>query len=212
MELINTLAQEYCERFTSSEDELLKEIAEYTNRNDPQAHMLSGHVQGIFLHAMSAMMKPSRILEIGCFMGYSALCLAAGLAEDGLVYTLEINEKYANLARSFFNKSLLKDKIILQLGSALDIIPGLDIEWDLVFIDADKENYVNYYELVLPRVRKGGFVVADNVLFHGEVLEKTIRGKNAVAIHAFNNHVVRDQRVEVVLVTVRDGLSIIRKK
>lgn len=212
MELINDLVQDYSERYSSAEDELLSEIAAYTYAHHPQSQMLSGHVQGRLIHGLCAMMAPSRILEIGTFMGYSALCLAAGLAPDGLIYTLELREEDATRAQSYFNKSLLRDKIILQVGNALELIPNLDAVWDLVFIDADKVNYINYYELVLPRLRKGGVILADNVLFHGEIFKKPMEGKNAIAIQAFNEHVIADPRVETVLITVRDGLSLIRKK
>ena len=212
MELINTQVQEYSEKYSTAEDDLLKEIADYTYANHPQSQMLSGHVQGRLLHALSAMMSPKRILEVGTFMGYSALCLAAGLTPGGLLYTLELREDDAAKARSYFNKSLLRDKIILQVGDALKMIPDFKEEWDLVFIDADKVNYINYYELVLPQLRKGGVILADNVLFHGEIFKKPLDGKNAKAIQAFNDHVMADKRVETVLVTVRDGLSLIRKK
>ena len=211
-ELINTMVENYAAKFTSSTDELLKEIEDYTMQNHPQSIMLSGPVQGKLLEMISYMVQPKKILEIGTFMGYSALCLAKGLTAGGKLHTLELNEEDATRSQNYFTKSSQKDQIILHRGDALKIIPELNETWDLVFIDADKVNYINYYELTLPRLRKGGFILADNVLFHGEVLEEKISGKNALAIHAFNKHVSADKRVEQVMLTVRDGLMCIVKK
>ena len=211
MELVNQLAEVYAQKYSSSEDELLVELAEYTKHYHPHAHMLSGHVQGRFLEIISKLLQPKRILEIGTFTGYSALCLANGLAADGELHTIEIRAEDAKIARSFFSKSLGNNKIILHEGNALAIIPEIREEWDLVFIDADKTRYIDYYELTLPFLKNNGLIIADNVLFHGEVLAENITGKNAKAIQAFNEHVLIDERVDSVLLTVRDGLSIIRK-
>jgi predicted O-methyltransferase YrrM len=158
------------------------------------------------------MIRPGKILEIGTFTGYSALCLAKGLAPGGELHTIEISKEEAALSRRYFSKSLQSKQIILHEGNALDIIPALDDTWDLVFIDADKVNYINYYELTLPRLKQGGFIIADNVLFHGEVLDENITGKNAKAIHAFNKHIAGDERIQHVMVTVRDGLMLVQKK
>jgi predicted O-methyltransferase YrrM len=174
--------------------------------------MLSGHVQGKLLEMFSLMLKPQNVLEIGTLSGYSSLCLAAGLAEDGHLHTIELREKDANVAREFISRSAYAKRITVHTGNAIEIIETLKAPWDLVFIDADKINYRNYFEAVLPDLRPGGFVLADNVLFHGEVLEEEIRGKNARAIHAFNEHIKNDNRIESVLLTVRDGLMLIRKK
>jgi caffeoyl-CoA O-methyltransferase len=212
LELINTLAQAYSERYTSRSEPLLNEIAAKTYATHPHSHMLSGHVQGRFLEMISYMMQPRRVLEIGTFTGFSALCLAKGLTKDGVLHTLELREEDARTARDYFRVSVWKDQIILHLGNALEIIPTLDESWDLVFIDADKVHYIDYYRLVLPKLRKGGMIVADNVLFHGEVLEDPIKGKNAMAIQAFNDFVAKDESVEKVLLTVRDGVMLIRKK
>ncbi|HRQ51791.1 MAG TPA: O-methyltransferase, partial [Agriterribacter sp.] len=178
----------------------------------PRAHMLSGRVQGKLLTMLSRMISPSRILEIGTFTGYSALCMAKGLKADGLLYTIELREEDALKAQGFFNKSAVKDRIKLQVGNALEIIPALNESWDMVLLDADKVNYINYYEIVLPQLKRGGFIIADNVLFHGQVLGEKPEGKNAKAIHAFNTHVKQDSRVEQVLLTVRDGLMLVMKK
>ena len=212
MEIINNKAEDYAARFTTPTDNLLQEIEKYTLENHPQAVMLSGPIQGKLLEMISLMIRPERILEIGTFMGYSALCLAKGLTAQGELHTLEIGKEDADIARNYFSKSLYSKQIILHEGNALDIIPALNETWDLIFIDADKVNYINYYELTLPMLKKGGFILADNVLFHGEVLEENITGKNAKAIHAFNEHLEKDNRIQHVLVTVRDGLMLIQKK
>ena len=211
MEIINKIAQDYAQRFSSKEDELLAEIASYTNQNHPHANMLSGHVQGKILETLSCLLQPKNILEIGTFTGYSALSLAKGLPPDGMLHTIELREEDAATARRFFSKSLQKNKIVLHTGNALEIIPAFKEKWDIVFIDADKTGYIDYYELTLPQLNKNGLIIADNVLFHGEVLEGNIKGKNAKAIHAFNEHVANDKRVEQVMLTVRDGLFLIRK-
>ena len=211
MEMIIPKAQAYAERFTTAEGSLLGQIAEYTSKNHPQAQMLSGHIQGKLLEMISHLVRPRRVLEIGTFMGYSALCLAAGLTEDGRLHTIELREDDGALAAANFKRSNCRDKIILHIGNALEIIPSLKEEWDLVFIDADKVNYSEYYRLTLPRLKKGGLIIADNVLFHGEVLEEEVKGKNALAIQAFNELVGADASVDKVLLTVRDGLFLIRK-
>jgi predicted O-methyltransferase YrrM len=161
---------------------------------------------------ISLMIKPDRILEIGTFTGFSALCLAKGLAPDGKLHTIELRADDAHTANEYFIKAGAENKIELHLGDALQIIPTLEETWDLVFIDADKVSYTAYYELTLPLVKKGGWILADNVLFHGEVLEENVSGKNAKAIVAFNEHVKNDDRVQQSMLTIRDGLLLIQKK
>jgi caffeoyl-CoA O-methyltransferase len=212
MELINQKAEQYAKINTSALDEVLHEIEMYTLTNHPQAQMLSGHVQGKVLEFFSKMIAPKRILEIGTFTGFSGLCLAKGLTGDGKLVTLELREDDAATAKNYFVKAGMESKIDLHVGDALQIIPTLHENWDLVFIDADKVNYINYYELTLPSVKSGGWLLADNVLFHGEVLEDNIKGKNAKAIQAFNEHVKNDDRVEQAMLTIRDGLLLIQKK
>jgi predicted O-methyltransferase YrrM len=212
MELINCKAEQYAKHYTSALDEVLQEIEDYTLSNHTHAQMLSGHVQGKVLELLSKMIAPKRVLEIGTFTGFSALCLAKGLTEDGKLFTLELREDDAATANKYFIKAGMKEKIELCIGNALQIIPTLDEMWDLVFIDADKVNYINYYELTLPSVKKGGWILVDNIFFHGEVLEDPVKGKNAIAIHAFNEHLKNDARVERVILTVRDGLFLVQKK
>jgi caffeoyl-CoA O-methyltransferase len=211
MELINPLVQTYAKKYTSAEDSLLNEIAAFTYGKHPKSHMLSGHVQGKFLEMVSHMIRPRRILEIGTFTGYSALCLVKGLEKGGLLHTLEVREEDANAAKAYFDRSFFKDQIILHIGDALELIGEIDEWWDLVFIDADKENYINYFNLVLPKLRPNGFILADNVLFHGQVLEDPVKGKNAKAIQAFNDFVAGRDDVERMLLPLRDGLYLIRK-
>ena len=215
LQIIDPQAEAYASQFTSAEEALLQEIAASTQAVHPHAHMLSGHVQGKFLEMISSLLQPRRILEIGTFTGYSALCLAKGLLNDGKLHTIELREQDVTLARANFSRSIAAGKIILHEGNALDIIPQLQETWDLVFIDADKVNYINYYQLVFPMVRSGGVILADNVLFHGQVLESRqggITGKNAKAIQAFNEYIQQDGSVDKVLLTIRDGLLMIRKK
>jgi predicted O-methyltransferase YrrM len=211
MDIVHPGAQAYAEKYTSPEEALLHEVAEFTYTHHAHSHMLSGHLQGKFLEMVSCMIQPKRILEIGTFTGYSALCLAKGLQKDGKLHTIELREDDAQTAKGYFDRSIFKNKIILHIGNALDIVGELDEQWDLVFIDADKENYSNYFERVFPFVKPNGIILADNVLFHGQVLEEPIKGKNAKAIQVFNDQMLRRTDVEKVLLPLRDGLYVIRK-
>lgn len=211
MELINPLVEQYAEAFTTPEDELLREINLFTAENHSEYQMLSGHLQGKLLEMVSRMIRPTRILEIGTFTGYSALCLAKGLATGGQLHTIELREKDATTARGFFDRSSFKDQIILHTGNALNIVPGFRETWDLVFIDADKESYIEYFKLVLPRVRQNGFILADNVFFHGQVLEEQAKTKNGKAMKAFSEYISERQDIDKVMITIRDGLYLIRK-
>lgn len=212
LELIHPLAENYAAKYSSTEDLLLQEIAAVTVRSHAEPHMMSGHLQGKFLEMISKLLQPHRILEIGTMIGYSSICLAKGLSKNGVLHTIEMREQDAFIAQQNFVKAGLNHQIQLHLGNALEIIPQLNEEWDLVFIDADKPGYLRYYELVKPRLKKGGLILADNVLFHGDVLAEEMKGKNAKAIHAFNEMVAADEEVEKVVLTLRDGLSLIRKK
>jgi len=212
MELVNSKAEQYAKTNTSALDELLSEIEVFTNTHHPHAQMLSGHVQGKVLELFSCMIQPKRILEIGTFTGFSALCLAKGLQAEGQLHTIELREEDAETAKRYFIRSGVNEKISLHVGDALKLIPSITETWDLVFIDADKVNYIPYYELTLPAVKKGGWIIADNVLFHGDVLQDEVKGKNAKALSAFNDHVRNDDRVQQAMLTIRDGLLLIQKK
>jgi len=211
MEIVHPQAQAYSEKYTTPEDNLLHEIADYTYTQHEHAHMLSGHLQGKFLEMISCMLRPQRILEIGTFTGYSALCLARGLQPEGKLHTVELREVDAARAQTYFDRSIFKEQIILHIGNALDIVGELGEQWDLVFIDADKENYSNYFNRVFPFVKPNGYILADNVLFHGQVLAEPVKGKNAKAIQAFNDLVMSRTDVEKLMLPLRDGLYVIRK-
>lgn len=212
MEIIPAHIEAFADAYSSPESELLAEISAYTYAQHPESHMLSGHVQGKLLSMISHMLRPRRVLEIGTFTGYSALCLAAGLPADGQLHTIELREADAKLARSYFDRSAFKDQIILHQGNALEIIPRLAETWDLVFIDADKPGYEAYFNLVLPRIRENGFILADNIFFHGQALEAEPKGKNAKAMKAFNEMIRSREDIDKLVITLRDGLYLIRKK
>lgn len=209
--LIDQLAEQYATNHSTAVSALLQEVYDYTITHHKEAHMISGPLQGQLLTMMAKMQQPKHILEIGTFTGFSALCLAAGLQENGQLHTIEYRPEDADTAQSFFNRSVYKDKIILHRGDAKTIIPQLNLEWDLIFIDADKTAYSTYYHLLMPHLNNQGIMVADNTLFHGQVLDENIKGKNAKAIDAFNKMVVADPSTEQVMLTVRDGLMLIRK-
>ena len=203
--------QGYAERFTSDESEVLRELREHCYAHFEDNSMLSGFVQGRILSMFSKMIRPNVVLEIGTYLGYSALCVAEGLAEDGKVITLDLQEDTNKVARSFVERSEYKDRIEFHLGFATEIIPTLPETFDLVFIDADKPNYTNYYDLVFDKVCPGGFIIADNVLWSGKVLDAD-QDENTKALHEFNQKVRSDSRVSNVLLPVRDGLMVITKK
>ncbi|MBL7732858.1 MAG: O-methyltransferase [Chitinophagaceae bacterium] len=211
MDLIHPSVQQYAEDYTSADNPLLQEVHDFTIAHHKEAIMLSGRLQGKLLEMISSMIRPRRILEIGTFTGYSALCLAAGLAEEGKLHTIELREEDAARARAYFDRSEYRDRIISHTGNALDIIPGLQETWDLVFIDADKPAYVDYFNLVFPRLRKNGFILADNIFFHGQVLEEPVKGKSAKGIQAFNEYIRSRQDIEKTVLTIRDGLYLLRK-
>ncbi len=212
MELINATAEAYAENFSSPEPELLSSIAISTQAHHPEAHMLSGHLQGRLLALLSRLMQPSYVLEIGTFTGYSALCLCEGLSEKGELHTIECREQDADIAESNFRKSSYSHQIHLHKGEAGKILPNLPYSWDMVFIDADKTGYAGYYDQVMPRLRKGGLLIADNIFFHGQVLDEKYQGKNSIAMRNFAKKVAEDQSTERVILTVRDGLMLLFKK
>lgn len=203
---------DYAEAHTTPETEVLKNLNRYTYANLLMPRMLSGHLQGRMLSMFSKMIKPTNVLEIGTFTGYSAICLAAGLSDNGEIHSIEVNEELENIIMRFVKEANLENKFKLHIGEAHAIIPALNKQFDLVFIDADKENYNAYFDLIIDRVVKGGFIIADNVLWSGKVL--TIPDKKDVetkALIEFNNKVMNDERVENVLIPVRDGLMVMRK-
>jgi len=202
----------YCLRHTTARNKLLRELEKYTQRNCADAQMLIGPHEGALLAMLVRLSGARRILEIGCFTGYSALCMAEALPRNGRLTTCEIKPQHAEIAQSFFTRSSHGHKIKIHLGPALETLADLpaSTRFDFVFLDADKENYVNYYEAVLPRLRSGGLIVADNVLWSGRVLAP--KKKTDRAVVAFNKHVCRDPRVECVMLPVRDGVSLIRKR
>jgi predicted O-methyltransferase YrrM len=210
--MISKKIENYTLLHTSDEDPLLHELYRETNLSVVYPRMLSGHLQGKILTLFSYMVNPTFILEIGTYTGYSAICLAKGLKPGGKLTTIEINPELVDFARKYFDRSGLNHSIVQKTGNALDIIPQLTIEWDLVFIDADKENYLNYYKMIIDQMRMGGFIIADNVLWDGKVLNSVdTQDKETRGITEFNDFVQRDSRVENVLLPVRDGLMILRK-
>lgn len=210
MDVINPALQKYSEEHTTSENSLLQKINRDTHAKVMMPRMLSGHMQGRILSMVSCMVKPFAVLEIGTYTGYSALCLAEGLRPQGKLVTLDINEELENTVRNYFNESSFNAQIDYRIGNALEIIPSLHMDFDLVFIDADKENYARYYDLVINRVPLGGYILADNVLWSGKVLDEKA-DKDTKAIKEFNRKVQDDSRVENVLLPVRDGILIMRK-
>jgi len=201
---------DYAEKFTSDESAVLKELREHCYAHYEDKAMLSGFVQGRILAMFSKMIRPRIVLEIGTYLGYSALCFAEGLAEGGKVITLDIQEDTNRVARSFVERSQYAGDIDFHLGFATEIIPTLPESFDLVFIDADKPNYTNYYNLVFDKVRPGGFIIADNVLWSGKVLNSD-KDEDTKALHEFNQMVQTDDRVTNVLLPIRDGLMVIQK-
>ena len=210
MDILNKDLLRYSEEHTTFESELLKKINRDTHTEVSKPRMLSGHLQGRVLAMISRMIKPSAILEIGTYTGYSAICLAEGLSTNGKLTTLEINEELEGRVRNYFKEAGLEKVIDFQVGNALHIIPTLNATFDLVFIDADKENYSNYFDLIIDKVVPGGFILADNVLWSGKVLDPN-PDKDTRAILDFNRKIQRDERVENILVPVRDGVMLIRK-
>ncbi|MDH5365400.1 MAG: O-methyltransferase [Cyclobacteriaceae bacterium] len=204
----------YIESHTENAPELLSLLDRETYANIYMPRMLSGHLQGRILAMIANMVRPKTILEIGTFTGYSAIALAEGLEENGKIITIDINEELEDIVRSYIAKANLENVIDYRVGNAINIIPEIDDELDLVFIDADKSNYSNYFDLVFDKVKKGGFIIADNVLWSGKVLEKNRKkiDKDTSSILKFNKKVHEDVRVENVLFPVRDGLMVLRKK
>jgi len=201
----------YLEAHSNSEDPVLAELSRHTHLNEVHPRMLSGHLLGSFLSVFSSLLSPARILEIGTYTGYSAICLAKGLRKGGELLTLEVNDELRPTAQRFFNKAGLRDQIELINGDALELIPRLKGEFDLVFMDAHKEDYGAYFDLVLPKLRTGGYILADNVLWGGKVLDPKEKDPITRAIQEFNKKVAEDQRVDNLMLPLRDGIMLIKK-
>jgi len=202
--------EDYCKGHTSPELSFLAALNRETHLTQVYPRMLSGHMQGTFLRLICHMIKPERVLEIGTFTGYSAINLALG--SNGIVHSIEVNPELELLASKYISEAGVENSVVLHFGEALKIIPELDETWDLVFIDADKPNYLNYYKLVFPRVRKGGWIIADNALWGGKVTDPGKADKDTAGIIEYNDFVQRDERVENLLLPFRDGLMIARKR
>jgi len=213
MEFTDPELVDYCEKHTTEEDALLKKITRITESRILMPRMISGHFQGKFLELLSKMLRPKHILELGTYTGYSAICLAKGLPAEGKLTTIDINDELETMVRGFFSEGGYTDKIDYILGNAIEILPTLKGPFDLVFIDADKINYSNYFDLLIDKVPSGGIILADNVLWSGKILLREGKkiDKDTRALLAFNQKMQEDSRVENVLLPIRDGMMMVRK-
>lgn len=211
MHFISPELENYIEQHSQQEPELLKALDKETYQKILLPRMLSGHFQGRVLSMLSKLIRPLNILEIGTYTGYSALCLCEGMQEKGQLHTIDIKEELVDFQRKYFDKSLWGNQIVQHLGEAIDIIPSLDLKFDLVFIDADKENYIHYFEMIVPKMNKGGIILSDNVLWSGKVLEPLQKNDLSTKILLeYNQLLNNDPRVETVLLPIRDGLTVSR--
>lgn len=211
MEFIDSNLDKYVVEHTSIENDLLKKIQRETHLNVLQPRMLSGPFQGRFLSLISSLIQPDKILEIGTYTGYSALCLAEGLSKSGALITIDINDELEERVKGYFQESSFSDQLTLKIGPALSIIPQLEHDFDLVFIDADKKNYINYYKEIFPKVRVGGLIIADNVLWSGKVVDQDAQDPDTQLLRDFNLMIQNDARVSNILLPIRDGLMLVRK-
>jgi caffeoyl-CoA O-methyltransferase len=211
-DIANAELEAYAEAHTTAPDALLAELAAETQETLEAPQMLTGTIEGRFLELLVHGLGARRVLELGTYSGYGTLSLAAGLPEGGRIDTCEVSEEHAAVARRYLERAGYADRVTVHLGPALDTIRALEGEWDFVFIDADKENYVAYYEEVLPRLTARGLIAADNTLWSGRVLDEADDSESTRAIRAFNEHVARDERVTSVMLTVRDGITLIRRR
>ncbi len=212
MEFISEELSDYIRLCSDEEPKLLQRLSKETYQKTLHPRMLTGHVVGRFLSLISKLMQPKKILEIGTFTGYSALCLAEGLDKDGILHTIDENEELIEFQKKYFDKSPYKNKIIQHLGKADEIIKKIEDNFDLVFIDADKTNYLNYYKALLPKINKNGLLIADNVLWSGKVLDKkNDDDPDTIALKKFNKWVKEDKRVNTIILEIRDGLTLCRK-
>lgn len=205
--------EEYILSHIDEEDDLLKELFRDAHVNLLRPRMLSGHLQGRILKMFCRMIRPRRVLEIGTYTGYATLCLAEGLDKEGLVHTVEVDDEMEDFIMKYISRSPYKERIRLHIGDAMEVVPQIGEMFDMVFIDADKRLYVDYYEMVFPYVRTGGLILADNTLWDGKVVEKVVSSdKQTVGILSFNEKIRQDNRVEKVILPLRDGLTMIWKK
>ncbi len=207
---MNEPIEKYCAQHSSNVSDVLNELERITYLRTTQPHMVSGALQGEFLIFLSKIIQPRLVVDIGTFTGYSAICLAQGLAEKGIVHTIDIDDEKESIVKEFIQKANLQNSIRYHIGEALGIIPTIDGEIDLVFIDADKENYPAYFDLVIDKVRKGGIILADNVLWKGKILNEKMDKKTQI-IDDFNKKIQTDTRIENILLPLRDGLMMMRK-
>jgi len=213
MHFISQELEDYIEQHSEKEPDLLAALNKETYQKILLPRMLSGHFQGRVLSMLSKLIRPANILEIGTFTGYAALCLCEGMQENGQLHTIDIKEELETIQRKYFDKSPWGNQIFQHLGEAIAIIPTLEIKFDLVFIDADKENYLNYFELILPKMNKGGIILSDNVLWSGKVLEPLQKNDlSTKVLLEYNELLKNDPRVETVLLPIRDGLTVSRVK
>lgn len=211
MHFLSEELENYAAQHTEDEPLLLQELSKRTHLNVLQPRMISGHFQGRFLSLLSKMVQPRTILEIGTYTGYATLCLAEGLHPEGVLHTIDIKEELTDLQREFFDRSGYGSQIVQHLGKAADIIPALDTTFDLVFIDADKQNYAHYFDLVIEKMNRGGLILSDNVLWSGKVVEEVKHNdKHTQALMAYNQKIKNDPRVETVLLPIRDGITLSR--
>ena len=208
MDFLNEEVLDYCKKFTPNK-KILQELARETEYKVLMPRMISGHLMGSFLQFMSNMIRPKYVLEIGTYTGYSAICLADGLQENGQLHTIEINAELEKISSKYFKKSQLEKKITLHIGNALDVIPTLDLSFDIIFIDADKKNYCKYYELALKKLNKGGYIFIDNVLWSGKVLSSPEKNDfETLEIQKLNKKIMNDKRVHNMMLPLRDGVMI----
>lgn len=211
MDFISSGLLDYVTKHSNKEPQILKDLTRETYQKVLLPRMLSGPLQGRFLSVLSKIIRPKKILEIGTYTGYATLCLAEGLAPNGIIDTLDKNEELLDFQRKYFNRSGYGDQINQHLGNAIDMIPKLSSDYDLVFLDADKTNYINYFELIIPKMNSGGVILSDNVLWSGKVIkEADVKDKDTQVIQEFNKLLATDTRVESVLLPLRDGLTISR--
>ena len=211
MHFLSEDLENYASEHTDNEPLLLQELSKRTHLTVLQPRMISGHLQGRFLSLLSKMIHPKTILEIGTYTGYATLCLAEGLPANGILHTIDIKEELIDLQREFFDRSGYGSQIVQHLGKAADIIPTLNTTFDLVFIDADKQNYSLYFDLVIEKMNRGGIILSDNVLWSGKVVEEVKHNdKHTQALMAYNKKIKNDPRVETVLLPIRDGISLSR--